>query len=146
MVSTIITARKRSCREGDVFTARKRSLGKCNILHLFVILFAGGVCLSACWETLPEEAPPGGDPPKEAPPGGDPQRKHPPEVPPPRHRACWEIQSTCWRYASYWNAILLHLSVILFTGWGGLYPSMQWGGGCLPLGPGGCQPLEPQQP
>ena len=29
---------------------------------------------------------------------------------PPRRRACWEIWSTRGRYASYWNAILLHLA------------------------------------
>ena len=46
--------------------------------------------------------------------------------------------------------MFLHLSVILFTGgggvypsmeWGrGMYPSMEWGRGCLPLGPGGVHP------
>ena len=40
-------------------------------MHLFVILFTGGVCLSACWETPQrrhpqEETPLGGDPPEEA--------------------------------------------------------------------------------
>ena len=37
---------------------------------------------------------------------------HPPRpgTPPlPRTRACWEIQSTRGRYASYWNAILFHI-------------------------------------
>ena len=106
-------------------------------LHLFVILFTGGggVCLSACWDTTPRTLhhpptmpprtmnpppPPGTMHPSRtmrthpqdyAPPG----TMHPPQdhAPPPQDhaplqcRACWEIQSTRGRYASYWNAILL---------------------------------------
>ena len=45
-----------------------------------------------------------------------PWSRHPPEQTSPNHRACWVIQSTHGQYASYWNAILLHLFVILFTG------------------------------
>ena len=41
--------------------------GKVISLHLFVILFTGGVCLSACWDI-----PQGGAPPEETPLGGDP--------------------------------------------------------------------------
>ena len=45
------------------------------------------------------------------------QRQTPPRADPPGadtppiilRRACWDIRSTSGRYASYWNAILLHL-------------------------------------
>ena len=66
--------------------------GKVIFLHLFVILFTGGI-------------PPPGT--RHHPPG---TRHHPP--PPgtrhtlPQCRACWEIRSMRRRYASYWNAIL----------------------------------------
>ena len=41
-------------------------------LHLSVILFTGGVCLSACWDTTsPREAHPPGTPPE-----AHPRRKH----------------------------------------------------------------------
>ena len=44
----------------QLITARKRSLGQGLYFHRHVsrILFTGGVCLSACWDT-----PPGADPP-----------------------------------------------------------------------------------
>ena len=48
-----------------------------------------------------------------------PQEQTPPKQTPPwsRHpppcRACWEIRSTRGRYASYWNAILLHKMITL---------------------------------
>ena len=58
--------------------------GKVIFLHLFVILFTGGVCLSACWDTT------------------TPRTMHPPQ-----HRACWGIWATSGWYASYWNAYLL---------------------------------------
>ena len=127
-------------REGDVFTARKRSLGKCNIFApVCHSVRRGGVCLSACWET-----PPGGDPPKEAPPGGDPKRRHPPEVPPP-------AQSMLGDTVNMW-AVCILLECNLVTPvcdsvhrLGGLYPSMQWAG-VSASGSRGCQPLEPQQP
>ena len=57
----------------------------------------GVVCLSACWDTPPQEqTPPSGadtPPPEHTPPGAD----------PPRDGHC------CGRYASYWNAFLLLL-------------------------------------
>ena len=75
-----------------VITARKRSLGQGNIFRSVCQEFCprGGVCLSACWDTT------------------HPSPQHPPwyQAPPPS-RACWEIRSTSGRYASYWNAILL---------------------------------------
>ena len=36
---------------------------------------------------------------------------HPPPLPPPGSCACWEIRATSGRYASYWNAFLLSVSV-----------------------------------
>ena len=56
--------------------------------------------------------PPGADPQGADPPGADTppgsrQQTTPPGADTPRHRVCWEIQSTRGRYASYWNAILL---------------------------------------
>ena len=57
----------------------------------------GGVCLSACWDTIPLEAdPPGADT-------------------PPREADCG-IRSMSGRYASYWNAFLLTVYVINTTG------------------------------
>ena len=42
----------------------QRSWGKVMFLHVSVILFTGGVCLSACWDTTPpEQTPPGQAPP-----------------------------------------------------------------------------------
>ena len=68
-----------------LFTARKQSLGQGNIFRSVCQEFCsrgGGVCLSACWDTLPRAS------------------HHPPRS------ACWEIRPTNGRYASYWNAIL----------------------------------------
>ena len=88
-----------------------------------------GVCLRACWDTIPR--PPGpGTPQDQVPPPGPgtpPRTRHPlgsrPSPPgsrhpcweqtpplgtgsPPPHSDCWEIRSTSGWYASYWNAIL----------------------------------------
>ena len=64
--------------DGIIITVRKRSCGKVMFLHLSVILFKGGVCPSACWNTHPwgrhppvrhpRQAPPGQTPPQQAPP------------------------------------------------------------------------------
>ena len=90
----------------------------------------GGVCFSACWDITPrtrhhppgpgtpgtrhpmEQTPPPHSPGTRYPPGqGTPWGKHPHPYPreqtPPLHSACWDIQSTSGRYASYWNAFLL---------------------------------------
>ena len=77
-----------------IFTGRNEVVAKVIFLHLSVILFTGGgVCLSACWDTIPPGAdPPGADtppqsrhppleqtPPGQTPPGADtPQSRHPP--------------------------------------------------------------------
>ena len=99
----------RSCRSFliGLITVRNK-VAKVMFLHLSVILFTGGVCLSACWDTTPPRArhpprtrhPPGpgtpqdqATPPRPAPPG----TRHPP----PADGYC------CGRYASYWNAFLL---------------------------------------
>ena len=60
-----------------IFTVRNK-VAKVMFLHLSVILFTGGVCLSACWDTTP-----------------------PDQVPPPKADGY-----CCGRYASYWNAFL----------------------------------------
>ena len=39
-------------------TVRNRSCGRVMFLHLSVILSAGGVCPSACWDTHPPGQPP----------------------------------------------------------------------------------------
>ena len=63
-------------------------MAKVIFLHLFVILFTGGVCLSACWDTTPL----GPDPPEQTPPpqGAHIPRDHtPPDqttAPPSRHQ------------------------------------------------------------
>ena len=63
--------------------------------------------------------PPGADTPQTryAPLGpGTPPREQPPGPgTPPQCRACWEIRSTCGRYASYWNAILFSKSAFKWT-------------------------------
>ena len=48
-------------------------------------------------------------PPEQTPPIAD----TPPGADTPRSSACWEIRSTSGRYASYWNAILLQLIVLV---------------------------------
>ena len=99
-------------------------MAKVIFLHLSVILFTGGVCLSECWDTTP---PPGAD----ISPGADtpweqtqPQSRHPPgsklrhtvnewpsrHPPQSRHTPPREadsgIRSMSGRYASYWNIFL----------------------------------------
>ena len=110
----------------NIITARKRSLGQGNIFTPVCHSVHRGVCLSACWDTTPQtrHSPrPGTTSPDQAPPPrpGTPPTRHippgagiPPGVDPPR-RACWEIRSTCGHYAS-WNAILFSES---FTRWFG---------------------------
>ena len=73
-----------------------------------VILFTGGVCLSACWDTThpPQEQTP--------PQGADSLLPASPwEQTPPGSSACWEIRATSGRYASYWNAFLFENSFFL---------------------------------
>ena len=60
-------------------------VAKVMFLHLSVIMFTrGGVCLSACWDTIPRAAPPDQRPPASRPPPradtpqpGTPQTRHP---------------------------------------------------------------------
>ena len=48
----------------STFYRRQWSWGKVMFLHVCVILFTGGVCLSACWDTTPQDQ----DPPRSRPP------------------------------------------------------------------------------
>ena len=85
---------------GNLVTALKRSLQRlCFYTSLSVILFTGGggVCLSAYtpWEQTPPSS--GADTPRSRPPGAN---------APLLCSACWGIQATSGRYASYWNAYL----------------------------------------
>ena len=48
----------------------QRSLGKVMFLQVCVILFTGGVCLSACWDAPPEQRPPWSRPPRSRHPRG----------------------------------------------------------------------------
>ena len=73
-----------------IITARKRSLGQGNIFASVCHSVHRGVCFSACLDTPP--------PVVDTPTWGQ---------APPRCSACWEIRSTSGRYVSYWNAILL---------------------------------------
>ena len=96
------------------FYRPQRSWGKVIFSQASVILFTrGGVCLSACWDTTPgKETPlarsplPGKETPlaRQTPPW---QGDAPLARQTPLHSACWKIQSTSGRYASYWNAILV---------------------------------------
>ena len=76
----VITTRKRSLGQGNIFTP------VCHSVH-----GGGGLSASVRAGILPT-------PPDHAP--------APPETMHPRRTACWEIRSTRGRYASYWNAIL----------------------------------------
>ena len=110
-------------------------MAKVIFLHLFVILFTGGVCLNACWDTTPPRnrppradplgsrppwsrlPPPGADPPRtDTPRDQTPPRTRPPRAdnpPPPPREADSSIRSMSGRYASYWNAFLLCLQPTL---------------------------------
>ena len=101
-------------------------------LHESVILSTGGVCPIACWDTPPRSrhhapGPEAGYPlaqcmlghthPSPAqcmlgytPLGADTPPGTRGRYPPPQHSACWEIRATSGRYASYWNAILFHIT------------------------------------
>ena len=98
--------------QSTIFTTRKRSLRRlCFYTCLSVILFTGG--LSASVHT-------GIHPPADTPlprsrpsPGADTTSPSPfPGSRTPLQSACWEIQVTSGRYASYWNA---YFCSILFT-------------------------------
>ena len=56
---------------------------------------------------VPDQVPPGADTPPPT------NRYTPGTRYTPQHRACWEIRSTRGRYASYWNAILLTLQILI---------------------------------
>ena len=106
----IFTARKRSFGQGNIYHPQ-RSWGKVIFSQASVILFTGGVCLSACWVTTPRPGPPGPDTPlDQAPPG----TRHPPVA----------EHTQSGQYASYWNAILVSHACVI--------PLVYWGGGGFP--------------
>ena len=104
-------------REGNVFTARKRSLRRlCFYTCLSVILFTGWIHSPGRYTPPPASAPLG----RYTPPARYPQQVH------PMCSACWDtVNKRAVRIPL--ECILVHLSVILFTV-GGVYP---WGGLCL---------------
>ena len=98
-----------------IFTGRNEVVAKVIFLHLFVILFTGGV---SSRENPPagRTPPPGLDTPQTRPLWDQtPQEQTPPwdqtppraDTPPPE--ADCSIRSTSGRYASYWNAFLLSI-------------------------------------
>ena len=65
-----------------IITGRNEVVAKVIFLHLSVILFMGGVCLSACWDTTPlEQAPHREQTPTEQTPS---RTRHPLDQTPPR--------------------------------------------------------------
>ena len=122
-IGFILDVNQRGCVAGKVstlassifITGRNEVVAKVIFLHLFVILFTGGVCLSACWDTTPQDQ----TPPDQADTPSD-QADTPPDqadTPPdqadtpldqadPPWEAHTSIRSTSGRYASYWNAFL----------------------------------------
>ena len=92
LVSSLINLLQFHSKKFRLFTARKRSLGQDNI---FI-----GVCQEFCSQAGSASLHAGIPPPREQTPPGS---RHPPT---PQWKACWEIQSTSGRYASYWNAFL----------------------------------------
>ena len=79
-----------------------------------------GVCLSACWDTPPDQTPLDQAPPRPgtSPRPGTPRPGTPQDRTPPQEADC-SIRSTSGQYASYWNAFLYDL---FFTGPGGPWP------------------------
>ena len=63
----------------DIVTGRNEVVAKVIFLHLSVILFTGGVCLSACWDAHPPGT-------RHHPPTPGTRHHHPPwdQTPPPR--------------------------------------------------------------
>ena len=127
-----------------IITARNEVWGKVIFLHLSVILFTeGGVpgqvpplagtpprqvhplgrytsWTGTPWQVhTPRQVHPLGRYPRQIHPlgqGTPPGRYTPWQVHPIRSSACWEIQATSGRYASYWNAFLLVLYLIRNVG------------------------------
>ena len=106
----------------NVFTGRNEVVAKVIFLHLFVILFTGGVSVSV-HAGIPH--PPGSrhlpradTPPEQTPPPGA-DTHTPPTHPWSRHtspprEADSGIRSMSGRYASYWNAFLSDIVVLFF--------------------------------
>ena len=77
-----------------IITGRNEVVAKIIFLLVFVILFTGGVYLSACWDTTSQEGS------KPSPKGNTPSEG---STPPP------SIRSMNGRHASYWYAFLLKI-------------------------------------
>ena len=100
----------------QIFTGCNEVVAKVMFLLVSVILSAREICLSACWDTAPQE-------------GGTPQPRRPPcqgdtpFLPRPTPKGEIEedqiqvppgIRSMSGRYASYWNAFLFQLKCRCF--------------------------------
>ena len=76
-----------------IITGSNEVVAKVIFLHLSVILFTGGVCLSACWDTPRSRYPPEQTPPQEQrPPRAD--TPHPPGVDTPQEQTTREQTPT----------------------------------------------------
>ena len=106
--------------EENRFLPAATKLGQGNIFTGICLSTGGrgegrGVCLSACWDTPPDQAPPR----EQTSPRTRPPRSrhlptphpHPPRTRHPPREADSSIPSTSGRYASYWNAFLLYESL-----------------------------------
>ena len=97
-----------------LITGRNEVVAKVIFLHLFVILFTGGVVVVVVSQKALRQTPPGADTPRDQTPPGSrppPGSRHPlprEQTPPPG--ADSGIRSTSGRYASYWNAFLFHIA------------------------------------
>ena len=80
----------------DIFNGRNEVVAKVIFLHLFVILFTGGVCLGACWDTTHPHPPPADTPPQEQTPprSRHPLSRHPPSRHPRRQQPQEQTPST----------------------------------------------------
>ena len=93
----------------SIYYRPQTKFAKVMLLHLSVILFRGSVCLSACWDTPPEQTPRGSRQPPRSRHSLTAQSRHTPQgADTPHHSACWEIRAISGRYASYWNAYLFN--------------------------------------
>ena len=108
-----------------IFTGRNEVVAKVIFLHLSVIhsVHRGGLpqCMLGYPPRIRHHHPPSDTTPDQTPPGSDtpPGPGRPPRIrhhPPPPDQADSSIRSTSGRYASYWNAFLLHGGLLfLFT-------------------------------
>ena len=101
--------------ELSIFTGRNEVVAKVIFLHLFVILFTGGVlpqCMLGYHPPWDQADPPQeqADPPQTRQTPSPGTGRPPPDQADPPREADSSIRSTSGRYASYWNAFLLSLA------------------------------------